>query len=357
MCIRDRYQRRVRGFGGAAMANRTDPAAATVHGANPQNLIEKILRQRIYGCVYWKEHCFGLTAETLVDKAINLEAYGGAHGALRKPTPFLCLVLKMLQIQPEKEIVLELIENLEYKYVRALGAFYFRLIYSAKEIYTTLEPCYNDLRRIRCRMADSQYVIKHMDEFIEQILSEDFVCDVQLPYLSRREALEANGVLQPRESAIQHEIPELKAQLEEQQRQLAAENPEVAAKEEKPAVPEEEPAKVSLRAGAKEEGKHAKGRYKDDRSRSRSPRRDSRRERDRSRSRDRRRGRSRSGERRRQRSPRRRSDSRERAGDKKKKKKKDKKDKQAVKKLTPEEEEIAEAQRLRAQLGIKPLRT
>ena len=103
------------------MANRTDTAAADVHGTNPQNLIEKILRQRIYGCMYWKEHCFGLTAETLVDKATELESYGGATGGLRKPTPFLCLILKMLQIQPEREIVMELIQNEEYKYVRALG--------------------------------------------------------------------------------------------------------------------------------------------------------------------------------------------------------------------------------------------
>ena len=47
------------------MANRTDPLAAQVHGTNPQNLIERILRERIYANRYWKEHCFGLTAATL----------------------------------------------------------------------------------------------------------------------------------------------------------------------------------------------------------------------------------------------------------------------------------------------------
>ena len=43
-----------------------------------------------------------------------------------KPTPFLCLVLKMLQIQPEKDIVIEFIKNEDFKYVRALGAYYLR---------------------------------------------------------------------------------------------------------------------------------------------------------------------------------------------------------------------------------------
>ena len=38
-------------------------------------------------------------AETLVDKAMTLEYFGGAYGNIRKPTPFLCLILKMLQIQ------------------------------------------------------------------------------------------------------------------------------------------------------------------------------------------------------------------------------------------------------------------
>jgi len=34
-----------------------------------QNLVEKIVRSKIYDCQYWKEHCFGLTAESLIDKA------------------------------------------------------------------------------------------------------------------------------------------------------------------------------------------------------------------------------------------------------------------------------------------------
>ena len=53
--------------------NTTDPDAVSVHGTNPQNLVEKILRMRIYDHRYWKEHCFALSAETLVDKAIELQ--------------------------------------------------------------------------------------------------------------------------------------------------------------------------------------------------------------------------------------------------------------------------------------------
>lgn len=100
----------------SSMANRTDPAAKSIRGTNPQNLVEKILRSKIYQNTYWKEQCFGLTAETLVDKAMELEYLGGTFGGSRKPTPFMCLVMKMLQIQPEKEIVIEFIKNEDYKY-------------------------------------------------------------------------------------------------------------------------------------------------------------------------------------------------------------------------------------------------
>ena len=34
----------------------------------PQNLVEKILRMKIYNTTYWKEHCFGLTAASVVEK-------------------------------------------------------------------------------------------------------------------------------------------------------------------------------------------------------------------------------------------------------------------------------------------------
>ena len=48
------------------MANRTDKAAVDIHGTNPQFLVEKIVRTRIYASLYWKEDCFALTAATVI---------------------------------------------------------------------------------------------------------------------------------------------------------------------------------------------------------------------------------------------------------------------------------------------------
>ncbi len=48
---------------------------------------------------------------------MELKFVGGVYGGNIKPTPFLCLALKMLQIQPEKDIIVEFIKNEDFKFV------------------------------------------------------------------------------------------------------------------------------------------------------------------------------------------------------------------------------------------------
>eukprot|EP01006_Ploeotia_vitrea_P030248 TRINITY_DN62714_c0_g1_i1.p1 TRINITY_DN62714_c0_g1~~TRINITY_DN62714_c0_g1_i1.p1 ORF type:complete len:194 (+),score=21.21 TRINITY_DN62714_c0_g1_i1:64-645(+) len=184
------------------MANRTDPTARTIHGTNPQNLIEKIIRSKIYAAQYWKEHCFGLTAEKLVDKAMDLDHFGGSYGGIRKPCKFLCLILKMLQIQPDKEIIIEFIKNDEYKYVRVLGAVYLRLVGRPLDVFQYLEPLLNDYRKIRERKLDGKFVITHVDEIVWRLLTEETICDVALPRLPNRLHLEDQGLLPARVSVL-----------------------------------------------------------------------------------------------------------------------------------------------------------
>ena len=75
------------------MANRTVKDAHTVKGTNPQYLIEKIIRSRIYDSKYWKEHCFALTAELLVDKAMELKYVGGVYSGNTTPVSYTHLQL------------------------------------------------------------------------------------------------------------------------------------------------------------------------------------------------------------------------------------------------------------------------
>ena len=144
------------------MANKTDPRAKTVHGTNPQFLIDKITRLKIHNDPYTKEHCFALNAETIIDKAVEIKYIGGTYGGQRRPTKFLCLLLKMLQIQPEIEIVLEFIKNKDYKYIRLLGMVYFRMVCSnPSQIYEVLEPLFSDYRRVAFRETSGQFTVTH----------------------------------------------------------------------------------------------------------------------------------------------------------------------------------------------------
>jgi len=187
--------------------------AKTVRGTNPQYLVEKITRTRIYECKYWKEHCFALTAELMVDKAMELKAVGGTFGGNVKPTPFICLVLKMLQIQPEKDIVVEFIRNEDYKYVRALGAFYMRLVGTSLDCYKYLEPLYNDYRKMRKKdkVGDNAFTLTHMDEFIDELLHEERSCDIILPRIQKRYLLEDSEQLEPRISALEDDLNDLES--------------------------------------------------------------------------------------------------------------------------------------------------
>uniref|UniRef100_A0A8C7SJL0 Pre-mRNA-splicing factor 38B n=1 Tax=Oncorhynchus mykiss TaxID=8022 RepID=A0A8C7SJL0_ONCMY len=197
------------------MANRTVKDANSIHGTNPQYLVEKIIRTRIYESKYWKEECFGLTAELVVDKAMALKFVGGVYGGNIKPTPFLCLTLKMLQIQPEKDIIVEFIKNEDFKYVRLLGAMYMRLTGTSVDCYKYLEPLYNDYRKIKSQNRNGEFELQHVDEFIDELLHSERMCDIILPRLQKRQVLEEAELLDTRISALEEDLDEVETSDEE----------------------------------------------------------------------------------------------------------------------------------------------
>ncbi|XP_022756188.1 pre-mRNA-splicing factor 38 isoform X2 [Durio zibethinus] len=376
------------------MANRTDPAAKSIRGTNPQNLVEKIVRSKIYQNTYWKEQCFGLTAETLVDKAMELDHIGGTYGGNRKPTPFMCLVMKMLQIQPEKDIVVEFIKNDDYKYVRVLGAFYLRLTGIDSDIYRYLEPLYNDYRKVRLKSPEGNFTLTHVDEVIDELLTKDYSYDIALPRIKKRWTLESLGALDARKSVLEDDFEEEEEKDENEQDDLEE---EVA--HEKDYYQTRSPARERDRDRRRDSHRHRDRDYERDRDydreRGRGRDRDRDRERDRDRDRDRYRlreekdyGRERERDREREGRERDRRDrdrgrrrshsrSRSRSKDRKRharssisprrhepedgsareepKKKKEKNEKKDDGTDHPDPE-IAEANRIRASLGLKPLK-
>jgi pre-mRNA-splicing factor 38A len=188
------------------MANRTVAYATAVHGTNAQYLIEKIIRERIKVSKYWQEECFRLTSAMVLERAVDdLKYIGGTYGAKIDPTPFLCLTQKLLQIQPQKEIIYLYIDQPDFKYLRALGAFYLRLVGRPVEIYKKLEPIYNDYRKLRIMDNQRKFSVIHMDEFIDNLLHEDKVFNITLPRLTKRIVLEDNRDIEPYKSELEEQ--------------------------------------------------------------------------------------------------------------------------------------------------------
>lgn len=207
-----------------------------VRGLNPAMLFEKAVRDRITESYYWKEQCFGLNAATLCDRAIELSFIGGTYGVSEKASPFLCLAFKLLQINPDRDIIMEYLNfsdpELEsvgadadtsaeeraqnsvvkhrgdFKYLRALAAFYVRLTWEPVEIYKTLEPLLLDYRKLKRRVRDS-FVLTYMDQFVDDLLTKDRMCGTSLWKLPSRQQLEDLDLLDERESPLVDELEDM----------------------------------------------------------------------------------------------------------------------------------------------------
>ncbi|KAF7459208.1 putative pre-mRNA-splicing factor 38A [Cryptosporidium felis] len=168
-------------------------------------LVSSILRDRVFSSIYWKGECFALDSETILDKAVLISYIGTTYGGERKATPFLCLLVKLLQINPSIEIVLEYINNPRFKYLTALGILYLRLTAPSIVIYNSIEHLYQDFRRIKLRELDGSFRIIHIDELVETCLCERRFLDLDFPYIQKRAILVKQGLLKyPRKSKLEY---------------------------------------------------------------------------------------------------------------------------------------------------------
>ncbi len=190
------------------MANVTDPLIKSVQGSDPQNLMEYITRQKIYDSRFWKEECFGLTAADVMERAAeSLTCVGGTYSGIGKPSKFLCLTLKLLQLQPDKEVVETFLEQDTFKYLQVLGAFYLRLTGRPQDIYELLDPLYGDYSKLKYRDVN-EWKLMHVDEFVHDLLTQDICCGIAMPRLPKRETLQEAGYLEdgPRASLLQDKL-------------------------------------------------------------------------------------------------------------------------------------------------------
>jgi pre-mRNA-splicing factor 38A len=186
-----------------------------------QTLIPLIARERIYESRFWKEKCFGLNAETILDRGKRLDCVGFLFGGFNKPTEFFCLVVKLIQIKPSVEIVQAYLDHTEsrptddlhgqsrdLRYFRALIAVYVRLVASPATVYSLLEPLLKDYRTLFALTPSGTFERMTMDSFVEMLLDESGtpVYGLQLPHLTKRKLLADRGSVEPFVSVLDSDL-------------------------------------------------------------------------------------------------------------------------------------------------------
>jgi pre-mRNA-splicing factor 38A len=176
------------------MANQTARDAIKVRGSDPQLFIEKLTRERIYQSRYWRENCYGVTIADVASLATDLSHVGGLYGQARKPTAFICLVLKLLQLGPTSDMLQEFFDQSHFKYATLVAAFYLRVVGDAQDVFDTLEEMLADYRKIVVRRNSGEFELTHIDQVVDDLLVEEDVFGIKLPRMQHRLVLTKLGM-------------------------------------------------------------------------------------------------------------------------------------------------------------------
>jgi pre-mRNA-splicing factor 38A len=174
------------------------------NGLNPATIMEKAVRDRIVDSYFYKEQCYGINEADVVDRVVEHVSFiGGVYSTTQKPSPFLCLAFKLLQLAPSDAVLAEYLHHGgdKFKYLRALACFYIRLTRPDRDVFATLEPFLADRRKLR-RKARAGTSLTFMDVFVDDLLTKDRVCATSLWKMRKRDILEDLEVLEPRVSPL-----------------------------------------------------------------------------------------------------------------------------------------------------------
>lgn len=177
-------------------------------GVDLQLLMPKPLRERVLDCDFWKRNCVAVPLDVaLVNARRELTYVGGTFGGNQKATPFLCMLLKLLQLGPTLEQLRpELSLSSPNKYVTALFLVYVRLAMPSADVYPALETHLLEYRKLRYRTIDGSFCLLRMDELAERLLTEQSLFQLPLPHITKREHLVQQGLLLPRSSPLLDEL-------------------------------------------------------------------------------------------------------------------------------------------------------
>jgi pre-mRNA-splicing factor 38A len=174
------------------------------NGLNPATIMEKPVRERIVDSYFWKDQCFAVNEADIIDRVVaHVKFVGGTYGDAQKPSPFLCLAFKLLQLGPTDDVLQEYLGygGEKFKYLRALAVFYVRLTRKASDVFLFLEPFLEDKRKLVMRSRTGKR-LTFMDEFVDGLLTKERMCSTTLWKMPSRTLLEDEEKLEPRISPL-----------------------------------------------------------------------------------------------------------------------------------------------------------
>lgn len=134
---------------------------------------------------------------SIVPVIIDEVRFVGGTDQTGRPSPFLCCLLRLLELEPSPSIIRILLKQNgynEFKYLTALALLYCRLVYDAREIYALYDEYIGDYRKLRTQLKSPKfekdlpvhYSIIHMDEWVDLLVEDERVVDLTMPYIGPR---------------------------------------------------------------------------------------------------------------------------------------------------------------------------
>lgn len=187
---------------------------------NKAHLVEPIVRHNIQDSLFYKQHLYLTNELTIVPVIVNQVNYIGGTNSSGRPSPFLCCLLRMLELEPDSAIVsLYLRQNgyNEFKYLTALTLLYCRMVAPPKTVFTMFDEYIGDYRRLRFRLKVPQFVndlpvhykVIYLDEWMDSLVENERVVDLAMPYLAPRQLLVEKGEVEAREYGVSEEEDEV----------------------------------------------------------------------------------------------------------------------------------------------------
>lgn len=180
------------------------------------HLVEPIVRYRIQDSLFYKQYLYLTNELTFIEVVVQQVHFIGGTDSVGRPTPFLCCLLRMLELEPLQDIVdLYLTQNgfNEFKYLTALGLIYQRMVTLSEKWYLLFDETIIDYRKLRVKFKSPtltdglplHYGLMNMDEWVDMLNVQERVVDLIMPKLIPRRRLVDEGILIPRSYDVSDE--------------------------------------------------------------------------------------------------------------------------------------------------------